>query len=262
MSGLPWTRNAGMDSSSQPAGPVVTVRCEMSLKERRSQRPSRLDDEPRDRAVVGVDEGERAAARWPAGRARRSRRRARTATAVTFGPGLGDDPLDARADAGARASSSDSPSGITSQRSSAKTRWMIGSPRPARTRYSPPSNSPRNTSREVGQHDAARGRRRLGERRRRLLRAPQRRDEDRVRSLVREPLGRPSRACERPASDSGGSEWPSTSGNLRALDRGLGGAVAHQDDLGGPWRQLVWMLLEAVAVRHAPVSRRPASRAP
>ena len=28
--------------------------------------------------------------------------------------------------------------------------------------------------------------------------------------------------------------------------------MAHQNDLRGPLRQLVWMLLEAVAVRHAP----------
>ena len=128
---------------------------EMSLKQRSSQRPSAQHDQAGDRAVVGVDEGERAAG---GGLAQSSPITApwTTATAVRSGPGLGRRSARSPARTRAPSDSRDSPPGIASQRSSAKTCLMIGSPRAARMRYSPPSNSPRRTSAQVRQHVGSR----------------------------------------------------------------------------------------------------------
>ena len=110
-------------------------------------------------------------------------------------------------------SSQDSPLGIASQRSSLKTWAMIGSPRPWRIRYSPPSKSPRKTSRSswiaTGSTPVAAtsGAAVSWVRRRVVVKMPP----------IASPRSRSHAAAAWPTPvglESAGSEWPSKSGNV------------------------------------------------
>ena len=171
-----------------------------------------------------------------------------TATALASGPvaaTIRSMPAVSRAE---RSSQRSAP-GITSQRSSAKTRWTTGSPRWARIRYSPPLELAEEDLAQLGDHlrpQAGRG----GERRRGFLRASQAGDEDAAKAA--------------PGAEPGGDHLRLRPAGLRerrvgvaveqregaAGDRRFGGPVADEDDLGRARRQLVGTLLESLAVGH------------
>ena len=171
----------------QPAGPVLTVRCEMSLKLRSSQRPS-----PRttSREIEPLSEWTKAKGRlavacrqsWPITAPWT------TATAVVSAADGGDDLARSRPRRRAPKSSQDSPFGIASQRSSAKT---CGDHRVAAAGADPVL-----AALEVAEVDLAQLRDhdrlqpgRLGQRRRRFLRAPQAGDEEAAEFVAAEALG-------------------------------------------------------------------------
>ena len=128
----------------------AVARCAVSLNDRSSQRPRRARSRAASASRCRRARTRTAGSRWPAGRPRRSRRRARTAATVTSGPGRGHHGLDPGAHARREATPSSRRRGSRPSAPRRPPASRSGRRSAIRTRNSPPSQSPRKTSRSSG----------------------------------------------------------------------------------------------------------------
>ena len=181
--------------------------------------------DPRDRAVVGVDERERARPRDLAAQLA-DHAAVQDGRAGAARADRGEHRVEAGGRRAPRATSIDSAPGMTSQRSSISACIAIGSRSCMRRRYSPPSHSPRWTSRRSLDHlrlQAGGGHERLGG-----LRGPlQRRDEQGAQRLAVQALGdraAPARGPRAPAAGRRGPRRARRSRPARGRPRRRGGS--------------------------------------